>query len=88
MAEGLRNTAGVVDEYRALAAAWGFRLEDVAVPADVWQGSADTLVPPEWAAEIGLRLPAGELIAVDGEEHIIGITHRAQILRRLVESPR
>ena len=86
MVEGLRNTAGVVDEYRAFVAAWGFRLEDVAVPADVWQGSADELVPPEWAAEIVRRLPAGELIAIEGADHMIGITHRAEILRRLVES--
>jgi len=89
MVEGLRSTAGVVDEYRTFVAPWGFRLEDVDVPADVWQGSADELVPPEWAAEIVRRLSSGELIAVEGADHMIGITHRAKILRRLVEtSPR
>ena len=86
MVGGLRNTAGVVDEYRAFVAPWGFRLEDVAVAADVWQGSADELVPPEWAAEIVRRLPVGELKAVEGADHMIGITHRAEILRRLLET--
>lgn len=85
---GLRNASGVVDEYRAFFASWGFRLEDVTVPADVWQGSADELVPPEWGAEIASRLPAGELIAVDGWGHMIGITHRAEILQRLMETSR
>jgi pimeloyl-ACP methyl ester carboxylesterase len=86
MSEGLRSTAGVVDEYRAFSAPWGFRLEDVHVPVDVWQGTADDLVPPEWAGEIASRLPVGQLIRLDGEGHMIGITHRADVLRRLVET--
>ena len=59
MAEGLRDTAGVIDEYRAFLAPWGFRLEDVTVPIDVWQGTADELVPPGWGQEIAGRLPGG-----------------------------
>lgn len=86
MAEGLADPAGVVDEYRAFGAAWGFRLEDVQVPVDVWQGTADELVPPAWGAEIAEHLPAAELVSLEGEGHMIGITHRGEILRRLVQA--
>lgn len=86
MREGLRDTAGVVDEYRAFASPWGFRLEDVHVPVDVWQGSTDELVPPSWGAEIARRLPRGELVSLEGEGHMIGITHRADVMRRLLET--
>lgn len=83
MAEGLRNTAGVIDEYKAFAAPWGFRLEDVSCPVDVWQGSEDKLVPPSWAHEISRRLPHATLHMLEGEGHMIGVTRRAEILRSL-----
>jgi pimeloyl-ACP methyl ester carboxylesterase len=84
MKAGLRNTAGVVDEYRAFLAPWGFSLEDVSVPADVWQGSVDELVPPSWAREIAGRLPHATLHLLAGEGHMIGVTRRAEIMRALV----
>ncbi len=78
MSEGLRQSSGVVDEYRAFFAPWGFRVEDVDVPIDVWQGTADELVPPSWGAEIARRLPAGTLVSVPGGDHMIGVTHAAR----------
>ena len=83
MSDGLRNTAGVVDEYRAFLAPWGFRLEDVPVATDVWQGTEDALVPPSWGPEIARRLPAGELVTLEGEGHMIGVTRRGDVLGRL-----
>ena len=48
MAEGTANPRGVVDEYLAIAAPWGFLPEDVTTPVRIYQGTADTLVPEEW----------------------------------------
>ncbi|MBM2822596.1 MAG: putative alpha/beta hydrolase [Thermoleophilia bacterium] len=85
LAEGLRNASGVVDEYRAFLSPWGFRLEDVQVRTEVWQGTADELVPPAWATEIVRRVPSSTLVTLEGQGHMIGITHRSDVLRHLIE---
>jgi pimeloyl-ACP methyl ester carboxylesterase len=86
MSDALRITSGIVDEYRAFAAPWGFGLDAIEVPIDVWQGTADELVPPSWGAEIASRLPVGSLVTVEGGDHMIGITRRADIVRVLASS--
>lgn len=80
LAEGLRDTRGAVDEYRTMVAPWGFRPEEVEVPVRLWQGSADTLVPAEWAAALAQRLPQASLTLLEGEGHMIGLTRRADVL--------
>ena len=37
--EGMRQPAGVVEEYRAWMRPWGFAPEDLDVPVDVWTGT-------------------------------------------------
>lgn len=85
VAEATENTAGMVDEYRAMVAPWGFRPEDVAAPVRVWQGTADTLVPPTWANTLAGRVPAADLVEVSDGGHFISVTHRRDILSWLVE---
>jgi pimeloyl-ACP methyl ester carboxylesterase len=84
MAEGLRNSHGMVDEYRAFVGPWGFRLEEVTVPVQVYQGTADTLVPPAWADVITKMIPHAMLTSYDGEGHMIALIHRADVVRELV----
>lgn len=81
--EGLAHPRGAVDEYRTFVAPWGFAPEDVAVPVDIWQGSADTLVPEAWAHELAARIPDAELHLLEGEGHMIGLTRRADVLAAL-----
>jgi pimeloyl-ACP methyl ester carboxylesterase len=61
LGEGLRQPAGVVEEYRAWALPWGFAPEDLDVPVDVWAGTNDELVEPAWAPELGRRIPGATL---------------------------
>lgn len=82
--EGLRDTRGAVDEYRTMVAPWGFAPKDVEVDVSLWQGSADTLVPAEWAVELHERLPRSRLTLLEGEGHMIGLTRRADVLESLV----
>jgi pimeloyl-ACP methyl ester carboxylesterase len=84
IAEGLRDSSGVVDEYRAFVAPWGFGPEDIRVPVDVWQGTADRLVPGSWANELVRRIPHGRLRLVADEGHMIAVTRRADVLRELI----
>jgi pimeloyl-ACP methyl ester carboxylesterase len=83
-AEGGRNSHGVVDEYRAFVAPWGFTLADVQVPVHVYQGSVDGLVPPKWAGRIAAALSDATLTTYDGEGHFIAVTHRGDVVRDLL----
>ncbi len=81
--EGSRNGAGMVDEYRAFVGPWGFALGDVAVPTHVYQGTADTLVPPAWGKVLADGIQGAELTEYDGEGHMIALSHRADVVRAL-----
>ncbi len=78
------DASGAVDEYTAFVAPWGFELEQVTVPVDVYQGGADTLVPARWAGIMADRLPKAVLHEYPGEGHFIAVTRRAEVLRALV----
>jgi pimeloyl-ACP methyl ester carboxylesterase len=82
--EGAAQPAGVVDEYRALVAPWGFAPEDVSIPVTVHQGTADTLVPVAWGRALAARLPRGRLVLHEGEGHLIGLTRLPGVLTDLV----
>lgn len=82
--EAGKDSAGMVDEYRAFVGAWGFRLEDILVPVHVCQGTVDELVPPSWASDIAKAIPNATLTTFDGEGHMIAISHRADIVRGLL----
>jgi pimeloyl-ACP methyl ester carboxylesterase len=84
MGEGGRDGAGMVDEYRAFVAPWGFALDDITVPTRIHQGSADTLVPPKWADELTAAIAGATLTTYDGDCHMIGVSRRVEITRALV----
>ncbi len=82
--EGSRDGAGMVDEYRAFVGPWGFTLADVAVPTHIYQGTADTLVPPTWADVLGAGIAGAEITRYVGEGHMIALSHRVDVVRTLV----
>jgi pimeloyl-ACP methyl ester carboxylesterase len=69
-AAGLRNPAGVVDDYRVFGAPWGFAPADVRTPTQVWQGDADRLVEPEWGRRLSDELPDATLTVWPGGRHL------------------
>jgi pimeloyl-ACP methyl ester carboxylesterase len=83
MAEATHDARGQVDDYRAFAAPWGFSPEDVAGPVTIWQGDRDRLVPAKWAPMLAARLPDAQVVDCPGEDHFIGLTRRADVLRAL-----
>ena len=82
--EAGRDSAGMVDEYRAFVAPWGFAFADIAVPVHVYQGTADDLVPSAWASAITDAIPEATLTTYDGEGHFIAISHRAEAVADLL----
>jgi pimeloyl-ACP methyl ester carboxylesterase len=84
LAEGTGHALGVVDEYRAATAPWGFGLAQVEAPAHVYQGCADPMVPPAWAPRIAGALADARLTTYEGEGHMIALSHRGDVVRDLV----
>jgi pimeloyl-ACP methyl ester carboxylesterase len=64
---------------------WGFHLSDVRPPVIVWQGLADTIVPPSHGHHQAARLPRAELHVRPGEGHFAGFSDVVSVLDRLRE---
>ncbi len=88
MAAAARDARGMVDEYLAWAKPWRFGLDDVPGPVAVWQGSDDDLVPAVWGERLASSIPGARLHRLDGEGHLIGLTHRAEVLGDLLATAR
>jgi len=63
---GRQGSAGYVDDYLSLVDEWGFTLEDVRASTRIMVAREDTSVPVAHGEWLVRRLPAGELIMVDG----------------------
>lgn len=70
MSEGLRpGTEGAAQDLRLYCAPWGLKLADIDVPAIVWQGSDDPVVPPAAAYALARALPNCRLDVIQGAGH-------------------
>jgi pimeloyl-ACP methyl ester carboxylesterase len=67
--EGLKpGIAGARQDLRLFCAPWGLALQDI-VPAIVWQGSDDAIVPPGGAYHLAETLPNCRLDVIQGGGH-------------------
>jgi pimeloyl-ACP methyl ester carboxylesterase len=83
--EAVRNSRGVVDEYRAMVSPWGFDPADITVPVAVHQGTADSLVPESWGRDLAAMVGNATLQLHPGDGHMIALTRRAEVLAALVD---
>jgi pimeloyl-ACP methyl ester carboxylesterase len=73
-------------EFGLFARDWGFQLEDITVPVQVWQGDADLNVPVAHAERQAAAIPRAVLHLVPGEGHMMFVDHFEEILRELLDS--
>jgi pimeloyl-ACP methyl ester carboxylesterase len=73
-------------DFRLFARDWGFRLEDITVPVQVWQGDVDVNVPVAHAVRQAEAIPGSVLRIVPGEGHLMFVDHFEEILRELLGS--
>jgi pimeloyl-ACP methyl ester carboxylesterase len=88
--EALRiGVDGWLDDDLAFLAPWGFDLDEIRVPAAVWQGSADLMVPAAHGRWLASRLPHAAAHLEEGEGHLsIGLGALDHMLDELVAAAR
>jgi pimeloyl-ACP methyl ester carboxylesterase len=72
-------------DFELMARDWGFRLADIAVPTDVWQGDADVNVPVAHARALAAAIPGAVLHLHPGEGHLMCLDHMDEIVRTTLD---
>ena len=79
MAAALRRAvssgiAGWRDDDLAFVKNWGFNLDDISVPVDIWQGRQDRMVPFEHGQWLAAKVPNAQahLFATEGHLSMVG----------------
>ena len=63
---------------------WGFDLAAIKVPVVLWQGTADQVVPQQYARVMHEEIPGSRLHDVEGQGHLLLVDGLEMILRELV----
>ncbi len=76
--EALRQGAeGCVLDYRIFGDPWGFSLEEIKVPVQIWEGSDDRTGPPGYRAFLQRHIAGATVSVVPGEGHLSLLPHQA-----------
>jgi pimeloyl-ACP methyl ester carboxylesterase len=73
----LQGTEGCVQDYRIFGDPWGFSLEEIRVPVDIWEGADDKTGPPGYRAFLKRHIPHASVTVVPGEGHLSLLPHQA-----------
>jgi pimeloyl-ACP methyl ester carboxylesterase len=83
------GTRGAVQDYVIFGDPWGFSLETITAPTQIWEGTEDHTGPPEYHEFLLRHIAGSRFIAAPGDGHVSLLTHRAHdILGELVASGR
>jgi pimeloyl-ACP methyl ester carboxylesterase len=72
-----QGTEGCVQDYRIFGEPWGFELEEITVPVQIWEGSEDSTGPPGYRAYLQRHIPGSTVTVVPGEGHLSLLPHQA-----------
>jgi pimeloyl-ACP methyl ester carboxylesterase len=72
-----QGTVGCVHDYRIFGDPWGFALEEIRVPVDIWEGADDSTGPPGYRAFLKRHIPQATVTVVPGEGHLSLLPHQA-----------
>jgi pimeloyl-ACP methyl ester carboxylesterase len=86
--EALRRGAHAArQDVQIYARAWGFSLNDISTPVDIWHGEADGTVPATMGRYLAQQLPQCRARFLPGEGHFsLPYVHAEKILLTLVQS--
>ncbi len=85
VAEAFRQgTRGAIRDIILLARRWGFRLQDIPVPVQLWHGEQDTTVPVRIGHTLAAALPRCQSHFVEDAGHFLIIQRWQDILTHLL----
>ncbi len=65
----IQGARGKKDDHLAFLKPWGFSLEEILTPVQLWVGTKDVNVPPAHADYLKRRIPNSELLTVEDKNH-------------------
>ena len=84
MSEAYRNGAdGAAWEGAMLTRPWGFQLQDIAIPVEIWHGEADANDPLQCAEYLRDNIPQAQATIFPKEGHFLILHRWGEILARL-----
>lgn len=78
-----QGTSGLVTELALMSRAWGFEPSDISVPAFLWHGEADTVVPAAFGRWLAERIPDCRTRFISGAGHFWIVANGAEVMRML-----
>ena len=75
------SALAAAQDFALFASDWGFRLDDITVPVDIWHGDDDRNVPISHGRLQAERIPGARLHECPGEGHLLVIDRLDEILR-------
>ncbi len=75
-----RGWRGPAQDDIVISSPWGFRLEDIPVRIDVWQGEVDRPVPLSQGIYQHERIPNSRLNVLPGQAHLYRLSHWREVL--------
>jgi pimeloyl-ACP methyl ester carboxylesterase len=75
------SALAAAQDFALFASDWGFRLDDITVPVDIWHGDDDRNVPMSHGRLQAEQIPEARLHECPGEGHLLVIDRLEEILR-------
>lgn len=75
------SALAAAQDFALFATDWGFRLEDIDVPVDLWQGDEDRNVPVSHGRLQAARISGSRLHECSGQGHLLVVDRLEEILR-------
>jgi pimeloyl-ACP methyl ester carboxylesterase len=72
-----QGTEGCVLDYKIFGDPWGFSLEEIQVPVQIWEGSDDQTGPPGYREFLRRHILHATVTVVPGEGHLSLLPHQA-----------
>lgn len=79
-----QGTRGVAHEWRIEARPWGFSLQEIILPVDVWHGEDDRIVSIEQARILAEAIPNACTKFFPNEGHVLIVGHFEEVLSAVV----
>ncbi len=83
-----QGSRGLYDDMLVLSRPWGFRLENITVPVQLWHGEADTILSPAFARFLVRTLPSCRATFYPTEGHFLCFAHWQEMLQALTSPMR